>query len=141
MCSSGTTGVPKGVQLSHRNVLAKFNASPGLWGLRPSSVSLVAMPLFHIGAAGWALGALYHGAYVLLVRAAEPAALLELMRRDRITHAFLVPTVIARLLDITSADAACPSLETLVYGASPTDTEVLRRAMSVFGCGFILRTG
>lgn len=133
MYSSGTTGAAKGVQLTHRNVLAKFRASPGIWGLRPSSVSLVATPLFHIGAAGWALGALFHGATVVLAGGTEPDHLLDVVRRERVTHAFFVPTILGRM----PADAACPTLETIVYGASPVDPQVLRRAVAAFDCRFL----
>src|SRR5260221_14761367 len=84
MYTSGTTGHPKGAQLSHANLLAlmpRAIARVGRWHER--DVSLVCMPLFHIGGSGWALLALYRGVPNLVTRDFEPAAILGLIAEYR----------------------------------------------------------
>ena len=54
--SSGTTGRPKGVMLSNNNFFALLPLAREMWEFEPDSVNLVAMPLFHIGGGGWAIG-------------------------------------------------------------------------------------
>lgn len=137
MYSSGTTGTPKGVLLSHRNLLAKFLATPPVWGLGPDSVSLAAMPLFHIGGAGWALGALYHGGSIVVRSRVDAADLLGVVSEEAITHAFFVPAVLGQLVELARGQPARTSrLRMVVYGASPIEPEVLAGAMALFGCPF-----
>ena len=51
--TSGTTGLPKGVELTHRNFLSAMDDGREGWSFDPASVHLVAMPLFHIAGSGW----------------------------------------------------------------------------------------
>src|SRR5262245_54453715 len=60
--SSGTTGRPKGVMLSNNNFFALLPLAKDMWELNPNAVSMVAMPLFHIGGGGWAVAGQYEGA-------------------------------------------------------------------------------
>jgi long-chain acyl-CoA synthetase len=135
--SSGTTGRPKGVMLSNANFFGLLPMAKDLWELGPESVNLVAMPLFHIGGGGWALAGMYEGATSVIVRDLDPAALIELIGRERITHGFVVPAVLQFMLMMPGvADGDYSSLRVLVYGASPISDEVLARSIQVFGCKF-----
>jgi acyl-CoA synthetase (AMP-forming)/AMP-acid ligase II len=138
MYTSGTTGRPKGAQLSHANLLTLLPGALdqlGVWHDR--DVSLVCMPLFHIGGSGWALVGLYRGVENVLVRDPDPRLLLESIERFRVTKAFLVPALILFLLQTPeSRKTDFSSLELITYGASPAPLDLLRQALKVFGCGF-----
>jgi long-chain acyl-CoA synthetase len=135
--SSGTTGRPKGVQLTQANLLAGFGQYDRLLGFNGDAVTLVAMPLYHIGGGGWALLAASHGATSVLVREIVPPDLVALIERERITHAFLVPAVLQFLLAVPGvADRDFSALRSIFYGASPISERVLTEAIKTFGCGF-----
>jgi long-chain acyl-CoA synthetase len=136
MYTSGTTGQPKGAQLSHANLLALMPsaiARVGRWHER--DVSLVCMPLFHIGGSGWALLALYRGVPNLVTRDFEPAAILRLIAEYRVTKVLFVPAMLLFLLQAPQCvDSDFSSLELIVYGASPAPLDLLRNALRTFRC-------
>jgi long-chain acyl-CoA synthetase len=136
--TSGTTGLPKGVMLANRNISTMMElAGADAFGIDEATVSLVAMPLFHIGGSGWALTAMSRGGTSVILRDMDPAELLRLIERERITHAFLVPAVLMLLLATPGIEKAdLSSLDTIYYGASPIAEDVLVRCMSVMGCRF-----
>lgn len=135
--SSGTTGRPKGVMLSNTNFFSLLPAAKDIWGLAPTSVNMVAMPLFHIGGGGWAVAGQYEGCTSVIVRDLDPAALVRLIGELGITHGFLVPAVLQFMLLVPGVDDAdFSSLQTIVYGASPISEDVLARSVETFRCDF-----
>ncbi|GAC1543960.1 MAG: fatty acid--CoA ligase [Acidimicrobiales bacterium] len=136
--SSGTTGRPKGITLSNRNISKLGTMAGELFRMRPDGVHLVASPLFHVGGMLTGLTMTALGGRTVLVRDATPALLLELIERERVTNAFFVPAVIQRLTELTeSGGHDLSSLETIAYGAAPMTETLLRRAMKALGCGFV----
>ena len=130
------------MQLTQSNLFAGLSLYPTHMGLGPDSVSLVAMPLFHIGGGGWSLAGLAFGATDVLVREIDPAALVELIERERITHGFLVPAVLQFMLAAPGvADRDFSSLHALLYGASPISEKVLADSIRTFGCEFVQAYG
>jgi acyl-CoA synthetase (AMP-forming)/AMP-acid ligase II len=88
------------------------------------------MPLFDIGGLGWLLVALAQGAACVLVRAIEPQALLETIVQERVTNAFLGPTVLQMLCSVPGAtDRDFSALRSIAYGASPLTTTTLKTAL------------
>ena len=135
--SSGTTGLPKGVMLSNDNLFALLPDASATWGFSEDMVSLVAMPLFHIGGSGWAMAGMFNGGTSVIVRELDPSALIDLIGEKRITHGFLVPAVFQFMLLMPNVnDGDYSSLEMLVYGASPITEEVLSSSIKTFGCKF-----
>jgi long-chain acyl-CoA synthetase len=136
--TSGTTGLPKGVMLANRNIATMIElAGSDAFDIDEHTVSLVAMPLFHIGGSGWALTAMSRGGTSVILRDMDPAELIRLVERERITHAFLVPAVLMLLLATPGIEKAdLSSLDTIFYGASPIAEDVLVRCMDVIGCRF-----
>jgi long-chain acyl-CoA synthetase len=97
-----------------------------------SSVCLVAMPLFHIGGAGWANVGLVRWATNIVVPVIDPPALLDTIENG-ITNAFLVPAVLQMLCAVPGADDRdFSALRSIAYGASPITTGVLKRSLEVF---------
>lgn len=95
--SSGTTGRPKGVMLSHRNIVTHTeNVGPAL-PFEPGDRNLVAMPLFHVGGTCYALFGIHAGVPSTMTREPDPASLFAAFAAG-VTHAFLVPAVILRRL-------------------------------------------
>lgn len=136
--TSGTTGTPKGAMLTHANLSQLAPNVSVNWGLDATSVSLVAMPLFHIGGSGWALVGIWYGCPSILVRDFVPGPVLEVLESRRVTHAFLVPAVLQFLTAVPgAADRDWSALRTIVYGASPITDSVLVRAMETFRCDFV----
>jgi long-chain acyl-CoA synthetase len=140
--TSGTTGRPKGVMLSHANLLALLQALPIIFDLRPEATMLIAMPLYHIGGSGGALGTFFQGGTVVLQREAETGAILRAIGEQGVSNAFLVPAVIRMLLlDPASRTTDFSTLRTIAYGASPIPEDTLVRAIERFGCGFVQSYG
>jgi len=135
--TSGTTALPKGVVLSHRNLSYLERMARELWSFSPQSVNLAAMPLFHIGGLGWGMLAFSQGGKTVLTRESDPAALLALMRRHGVTHAFLVPTVIQRLVEqLEESGDPAPKVAHMFYGAAPMGESLLARSIAAFGSAF-----
>jgi acyl-CoA synthetase (AMP-forming)/AMP-acid ligase II len=130
--TSGTTGLPKGVMLTNDNCSMLMEVA-NHWGVDETSVSLVAMPLFHIGGSGWANVALARGGTDVLVPMIDPAVLLDTIENARITNAFLVPAVLQMMCAVPGADDRdYSSLRSIAYGASPITSAALTRALEVF---------
>lgn len=132
MYSSGTTGFPKGVELTHRNMNAHSERHNEYFRFEPGTTSLAAMPLFHVGGTSYVQIGMHWGAATHLLREPEPAALLGAIvgGADRL---FLVPAVVAGVLAAgEQAIAAFSRLTCFCYGASPMPLPLLRRALGAW---------
>jgi acyl-CoA synthetase (AMP-forming)/AMP-acid ligase II len=138
MYSSGTTGRPKGVMLSHRNIVAHTQNAVPLAPMGPGDRNLVAMPLFHVGGTCYALFGIYAGVPSTFTREPDPASLLAAFAAGA-THAFVVPAVVSALLAAgEEAIAALNGLKYLIYGAAPMPLPVLRQALAAWsGLNFV----
>jgi acyl-CoA synthetase (AMP-forming)/AMP-acid ligase II len=140
--TSGTTGKPKGAMLSHSNLLNLLENGDGAdaeWNRwTEDDVSLVAMPVFHIGGTGWGLLGLYHGAKGVIAREFDPTRVLDFIEQDKITKLFLVPAAMQFVVRQPRArEVDFSRLKYILYGASPIPAALLTECMEVFGCGFV----
>ncbi|CAN5202805.1 fatty acid--CoA ligase [soil metagenome] len=136
--SSGTTGLPKGILISHDNLSPSAHAGEHLYGMSEASVNLVPSPLFHIGGLGYSLTAMTRGGHTVLVSEASAGHLLKVIETLRVTHTFLVPSLIQSLVDseeIASSDLS--SMEFVAYGGAPMSPSLMRKATETIGSGFI----
>jgi long-chain acyl-CoA synthetase len=134
--TSGTTGRPKGAELTHANLTRNADVARRLFGIDADSVVLGALPLFH--AFGQTCGlnaAVASGAMLTLLPRFEPGRALEVMARDRVTVLQGVPTMYAALLDHPDrARHDLASLRLCVSGGASLPGEVLRGFEAAFGC-------
>ncbi len=130
--TGGTTGLPKGVMLSHRNFRAiEYAMRHGYAGRRP--VSLCAAPMTHVGGRA-ALTSLSSGARFVILEKVDLQAILRTIERERITDFFLPPTAIYSLLDQPNlGDFDLSSLVGLSYGSAPMSLARLKQALRVLG--------
>ncbi len=138
--TSGTTGHPKGVQLTNANYLAilKCASDMQLADYKPEDVVLVAMPVFHVAGVNIGLLCLAAGAKGIVLGDIDPQTILRLIQSKGITYAFLVPAVILFLISQPNVgDFDFSSLKNISYGASPIADDVLLRAQKLFGCQFL----
>lgn len=139
--TSGTTGLPKGVMITNEGIFHTQRLGEA-WGMGPDSVNLVAMPMFHIGGCGYGSSTMTRGGHTVLLREVNPAVIVDCIARHRVTHTFLVPTVVQSLLLVPGVDKAdLSSLQLLMYGAAPMGDVLLRRAMDMLHCRFIQAYG
>ncbi len=135
--TSGTTGLPKGVMLTNTNLSTAIGEAGVTFHITDDTVSLVAMPLFHIGGSGWALCAMSRGGRSVILRDVDPSVLLRIIADERITEMFVVPAVLMLLLATPSlGETDLSSLRLIFYGASPISEDVLVKCMATFGCAF-----
>ncbi|GAA4047840.1 long-chain-fatty-acid--CoA ligase [Parerythrobacter jejuensis] len=139
--TSGTTGMPKGVVLSHYNGTAMrpilqendiywYNADPG-------DTMILAMPYGHIAGVGSAAGAALAGQELIVHAEFDPALTIKDIRDYRVKWIFLVPAAIRVLLSHPDAnDADFSSIKGLTYGASPIPLDLLKEGVERLGCEF-----
>jgi fatty-acyl-CoA synthase len=144
--TSGTTGKPKGAMLSHANFLSLVRAGgaerPDWNKWSADDVSLVAMPVFHIGGSGWGVLGLYHGARGVIAREFDPTKVLDFFEKSGITKLFMVPAAMQFVVRQPRArEVDFSKLKYMLYGASPIPAALLKECIEVFKCGFVQMYG
>ena len=142
--TGGTTGFPKGVMLSHTNMMSSGLAMRADGLAQPDGVYLHAAPMFHLADMGVAMPHWIEGNTHAIVAAFNPETVLDVMARDRVTHVLLVPTMVQMLVDHPAMQQPrdLSALHTIAYGASPMSEAVVDRAMKALpGVGFIQAYG
>ena len=139
MYTAGTTGMPKGVMLSHNSfssyILSQVTpADPDI-----EERNLLTVPLYHIAGLQAALAAVYGGRTLIIQRQFEPKEWMELVEREGANRAMVVPTMLQQLMDHPDFHRHnLSSLEVITYGASSMPLEVIKQAIREFpGTRFI----
>ncbi|MEQ9642592.1 MAG: fatty acid--CoA ligase [Alphaproteobacteria bacterium] len=138
MYTSGTTGHPKGAQLTHVGFIALFRIWSEITRFDDQQVLNVVMPLFHVAGSEWGKLGLFYGAEIVIEPEVDPAAILKGIETHKVTKALFVPAVILFLLqhpDCAGTDFS--SLDEIYYGASPIPLPLLQQAVARIGCGFM----
>jgi acyl-CoA synthetase (AMP-forming)/AMP-acid ligase II len=131
--TSGTTSAPKAVVLRHANLTAYIFATVDFGAAADSDAALVSVPPYHIAAVGSALSNIYAGRRVVHLPDFDARQWLDLVRDEQVTSAMLVPTMLARIIDVlgsTRADA--DTLRLLSYGGARMPRRVLEAALRAF---------
>ncbi|MES9539035.1 AMP-binding protein [Actinomadura sp. NPDC000600] len=138
MFTSGTTGRPKGVRLTHRSLLAAITVTASGRPVLPGDVFCTPFPLCHV--AGYQV-ILHHvfRRHAVVLRRFVPPALVDAARRHGVTNLSLAPTMLEDLLahlneDPAALEALRATLRVIAYGSAPMPVPLLRRAVEVLGC-------
>lgn len=135
--SSGTTGQPKGVLLTHRGLLSACQVTRDAWRLGHDSVLGHALPTFHIAGMLLLLFPIYVGCRCVTFREFNPQDYLSSLASQKITHVLVVPAMISFLLSQAAArELNFANLRLIAYAGSPITEPVLQAAMEVFACDF-----
>ncbi len=130
--TSGTTSAPKAAVLRHRNLSAYVIGTVEFGGAGPDDAVLVSVPPYHVAGLANLLSNLYSGRRIVYLEQFDARAWVDAVRREGITHAMVVPTMLARIADVLEADGGgLPSLRTLSYGGARTPATVLQRIMDL----------
>jgi acyl-CoA synthetase (AMP-forming)/AMP-acid ligase II len=141
--TSGTSGSPKAVVLRHRHLSSYVITSVEFGGAGEDEATLVSVPPYHIAGVANAVSNVYAARRIVYLPAFTPAAWLDTVRGEGITHAMVVPTMLARIVEHLGdaggdGDAACPTLRSLAYGGARMPPSVLERALRTFsGTDFV----
>ena len=133
MYTGGTTGLPKGVMLSHRNLMtAHFGLALGNSFTRNDAVCF-SLPMFHVSL--WpVLCHLMVGGKSVILRRPDLGEILKAIQVEKCTHLLLVPTVLTWLVDDPrTGQADLASLRLITYAGSPMPIDVLRKCIDRFG--------
>jgi acyl-CoA synthetase (AMP-forming)/AMP-acid ligase II len=129
--TSGTTSEPKGVMLRHHNLVSYVLGSVEFGNAGEDDASLVSVPPYHIAAVANAITNLYAGRRCIVLEQFTGQQWLDLVRAEGVTHALVVPTMLARILAAES-DLAVPSLRSLAYGGAAMPAFVVERALETW---------
>jgi long-chain acyl-CoA synthetase len=135
--TGGTTGVAKGVMLSHRNLMSNASHVTIALGHTERDVYLHCAPMFHLADGASTFALTWVGGTHVFVPAFEPGHVLETIARERVTHTLMVPTMLAAAnVHPAAARADLSSMRALVHAAAPMATELLQSSIRTFGCSF-----
>jgi long-chain acyl-CoA synthetase len=134
--TSGTTGTPKGAELTHANLLRNCQAARSLFDLGSAAVTLGALPLFHSFGQTCGLNATVLGGGTLtLIPRFDPAKALEIIARDRVTIFEGVPTMYGGMLHVPERERYDVStLKLCASGGAAMPVELMRGFEEAFGC-------
>jgi acyl-CoA synthetase (AMP-forming)/AMP-acid ligase II len=132
--TSGTTGVPKAAVLRHKHLVSYILGSVEFGAADEGDAALVSVPPYHIAGIAAVLSSVYGGRRIVQLPAFTPEGWLETARNQRVTHAFVVPTMLARIVDVLGdrGDAGLPHLRAIAYGGGKMPLAVIERAMKLF---------
>ncbi|HKG79358.1 MAG TPA: AMP-binding protein, partial [Pyrinomonadaceae bacterium] len=134
--SSGTTGLPKGVMLTHHNLVANICQMEGLCYFYETDTLICVLPLFHIYGLVVVLNmGLYTGATIVMMPRFELESFLKAVQDYDVSLAHIVPPIVLALSKNPIVDNyKLPKLKTLFSGAAPLGEELTRACMDRLGC-------
>jgi acyl-CoA synthetase (AMP-forming)/AMP-acid ligase II len=135
MYTSGTTALPKGVRLGHEGLTSFVLEAGEVADGTDHGTTVIAVPIYHIAGLMTLLVSLFVGRRAIVQREFTAAGWLAAVADRRVTEAFLVPTMLKRILDAGVAGHDLSSLALVRYGAAPMPETVIARAIADFGPG------
>ena len=137
--TSGTTGHPKGVQLSNINFTASAEMSQKTYYqyFDEGTPNMVCMPIFHVAGTNMGIAGIISGSKNIIVADLDPGIVLDLIEKEKIVNTLFVPAVILFLIQHPKVEQIdFSSLKTVIYGASPIAEATLNKAIQIMGCDF-----
>ncbi len=134
--TSGTTAMPKGVELTYLNLsLYVMNTMSPADPSTEQEKTILSVTIAHVAGITAILSSIWGGRTLVILPQFDPEIWLEAIERERVTHSFVVPTMLKRIMDYPYFDKHdISSLKLITYGAAPMPFEVVCRAIEVFSC-------
>ena len=132
--TSGTTGAPKAAVLRQKHLVSYVLGTVEFMSADESDASLTCVPPYHVAGMAAIASSVYSGRRVVQLASFTPESWLETARRERVTHAFVVPTMMSRIVDALgdAKDAGLPDLRAISYGGGKMPLSVIEKAMRLF---------
>jgi acyl-CoA synthetase (AMP-forming)/AMP-acid ligase II len=132
--TSGTTAAPKAAVLRHANLLSYILGTVEFASAAPEEAALVCVPPYHIAGIAALLSSIYAMRRIVLLPAFDADAWLALVAAERATNAFVVPTMLSRIIARMDEDATADvsSLQAIAYGGGRMPMELIERALDLF---------
>lgn len=131
--TSGTTGTPKAALLRHANLMGYILGTVEFMSAEEDDAQLVCVPPYHIAGISTLLSNMYAMRRIVMLPAFEPDAWLRLAAEEKATNAFLVPTMLARIIERMgdNAGAQLSSLKSIAYGGGRMPPELIEKAIGI----------
>jgi long-chain acyl-CoA synthetase len=132
--TSGTTGAPKAAVLRHQHIVSYILSTVEFMGAEEEDAALVCVPPYHIAGIAAVASSVYSGRRIVQLPSFTAESWLETARKERITNAFVVPTMLSRIVDLleNESSAELPNLRAISYGGGKMPLPVIERAMRLF---------
>lgn len=133
--TSGTTGKPKGVMLTHRNLYLHALCAMSVMMVRETDVQIHLIPLFHVNGWGTPHYLLAKGGKHVMVKKFDPVKTLELMGKERVNRCYVIPTMVNALLAVSNFKSfELSSVKEILIGGAPPPRGMAARVEEAFGC-------
>jgi acyl-CoA synthetase (AMP-forming)/AMP-acid ligase II len=131
--TSGTTAAPKAAILRHSNLLSYILGTVEFASAPEEDAALVSVPPYHIAGIAALLSSIYAQRRILLLPSFEPTAWLDLAAREKATNSFVVPTMLARIIEYMEShpEVRLPALKAVAYGGGRMPLELIDRALDL----------
>lgn len=132
--TSGTTAAPKAAILRHSNLLGYILGTVEFASAEQEDAALVVVPPYHIAGISAIMSSIYANRRIVMLPAFDPERWLELVAAEKVTNAFIVPTMMTRIIDKleNGIEADLSSLRALAYGGGKMPLEVIQKALVLF---------
>ncbi|HEX7095861.1 MAG TPA: class I adenylate-forming enzyme family protein [Acidimicrobiales bacterium] len=131
--TSGTTGAPKAAVLRHKHLVSYIFGSVEFMGADEDEATLISVPPYHIAGMAAILSSVYAGRRIVQLPTFDAAAWVELVQKERVTHAMVVPTMLARIVDhlVSEGIRSLPTLRSISYGGGKMPQSVIEQALDL----------
>jgi acyl-CoA synthetase (AMP-forming)/AMP-acid ligase II len=131
--TSGTTGTPKAAVLRHKHLVSYIFGSVEFMGADEDEATVISVPPYHIAGMAAILSSVYAGRRIVQLPNFDAGAWVELVLKEGVTHAMVVPTMLARIVDYMTSEGieSLPTLRAISYGGGKMPQPVIERALDL----------
>jgi len=129
--TSGTTGEPKSAVLKHANLMAYIFGTVEFMSAGEDEAALLTVPPYHIAGIAAVLSCTYTGRKMVQLPQFTPKAWIDLAQRENVTNAFLVPTMLQRIVEHAGGELELPTMRNIAYGGGKMPRATIEAAMTL----------
>jgi len=133
--TSGTTGKPKGVMMTHRNLYLHALCAMAMMAVRETDIQIHLIPLFHVNGWGTPHYLLAKGGKHVMIKKFDPTGTLRLIEKEKVTRSFVIPTMVNAMLGLPNFGSFnVSSMKEILIGGAPPPRGMPKRVEGAFGC-------